>query len=317
MLCRCSKNGPLRARTFLITIAGVNLLLTAWTPPGRPQSPLLGQNGGEISGTVLVVTSNRPAAQAVISLRSSVAGVSRSILTDFAGHFDVRGLPPGVYEVVAEEAGYDPVLTKVELAGNLLNLVLHLKPNVPSNLSRNNATVSVRELRIPEEAHHEYQRGLESLGRHDPQESLKHFAKATAAFREYYEAQYHAGVAELQMGHKEEAMQDFLKALELSEGRYARAQFGVGALLCESGKPKEAEPIVRKGLELDDSMAEGHVLLGIALVEQHRMEEAEKSAREALLRDSRSAEAYLVLSDVHASRREYHSQLQDLERYLA
>jgi len=119
------------------------------------------------------------------------------------------------------------------------------------------------------------------------------------------------------MGRREEAMRTFQQAVDLSDGRYAPAELGVGALLYESGNIAEAERIVRKGLELDDALAEGHALLGMILIREQRADEAEKSAREALLRKPAFAQAYLVLADVHASRKAYRSQLQDLDTFLA
>lgn len=297
-------------------IFAFNLMITACVTSVRAQSPASLSNTGEISGTVLWKSDNRPAVQVVVSLRSHVAGVFRSILTDFDGRFDVTGLPPGPYEVTAEEAGYDPVLTKVQLEDKTPNVVLRLQAAAQHTALRSNATVSVRELKIPGKAKDEYQRGLQNLNKNDFKESLVHFRKAIMAFPEYYEAHYHAGVAELRMGHKAEALQAFQLAVELSEGRYARAEFGVAAVLCESGKVAEAEPMIRRGLEVDDSLPEGHVLLGIALVGLHRPEEAEKSVREALLRSANYGPAYLVLSEVHASRDEYQEQLADLEVYL-
>ncbi len=303
-------------RYLFVSIFFVNLVLSACATTARAQTPSSLSANGEISGTVLWKSDNRPAVQVAVSLRSHAAGVFRSILTDFEGRFDVAGLPPGPYEVTAEEAGYDPVLTKVQVEGHVPNVFPRLQPALPHVAARNSATVSVRELKIPGKAKDAYQRGLQDLNKNNLKGSLVHFTKAISAFPEYYEAHYHAGVAELRMGHKEEALQAFQLAVELSEGKYARAEFGVGAILCESGKAAEAEPIIRRGLEIDDSLPEGHVLLGIALIGLHRPEEAERSAREALLRSSDYGPAYLVLSEVHASRNEFKEQLADLETYL-
>ena len=91
-----------------------------------------------------------------------------------------------------------------------------------------------------------------------PGGSLAYFRKATAAYPEYYEAHYHAGVAELRLGHHAEAMQAFQKAIDLSGGRYARAAFGIGYLLYLEGNPGEAEKVIRRGLEVDDHSPDGH-----------------------------------------------------------
>jgi tetratricopeptide (TPR) repeat protein len=111
-------------------------------------------------------------------------------------------------------------------------------------------------------------------------------------------------------------MQAFQKAIDLSAGRYPWAEFGLAYVLCLEAKPGEAEPIVRRGLELDQSSPEGHGVLGLALLQLDRTDEAERSAREALLRKPDFAIAYLVLADVYARRHDYRAQLQELDAYL-
>jgi Tfp pilus assembly protein PilF len=317
MLYQFFKAVPFCSTSVLRPTLILSLLLIVFMPAAGAQSSDSQRSGGEISGIVLWSADNRPAAQVIVSLKSDPIGLSRSILTDFEGHFAVQGLPVGAYEVLAEEAGYEPAVAKVRLDGSLSNIVLHLKPVLVSNDVRNAATVSVRQLRIPSKAMDEYRRGLQSGAKKDLPEALKHFMKASSTYPSFYEAHYQVGLTQLKMGMREEAMQAFQRAVDLSEGRYAPAELGVGALLYESGDQGEAEKIIRRGLELDESIPEGHALLGMVLMREHRLDEAEKSAREALLRRATFAQAYLILSDVHASRHDYQAQIQDLDTYLA
>jgi tetratricopeptide (TPR) repeat protein len=124
------------------------------------------------------------------------------------------------------------------------------------------------------------------------------------------------GVAEMKLGRNEEATKAFQMAIDLSAGRYAWAEFGFGYLLCQEGKPSEAEKIIRKGLEVEDAAPEGYLILSNALMQLNRPDEAERSAQEALLRNPNSADAYLVLSNVAASKGDYRVELQDLDAYL-
>lgn len=292
-------------------------LLIAFATPARGQGFDSPMSGGEISGTVLLSANGNPGAQVIVSLKSSPNGVSRSVLTDYEGRFSVSGLPAGTYEVAAEEAGYERAASSVQLDGVSAKVTLRLNPAVPEHDARRAATVSVRQLRIPGKAMDEYRRGLQSLARLDLTEALKHFTKASAAYPDFYEAQYHIGFTQLKMGRREEAMQSFQRAVDLSEGRYAPAELGVGALLFELGKCSEAETAVRRGVELDERLPEGHALLGMVLLREHRADEAEKSAREALLRRPTFAQAYLVLSEIHASRQDFRAQIQDMDTYLS
>jgi tetratricopeptide (TPR) repeat protein len=293
----------------------LNLTLMAWTPDAKAQVSNFEKPEGEISGTVLLEGSKRPASQVAVSLRSRVAGIFRSVLTDLEGRFKVQNLPRGTYDIAVDEDGYEAAQTSAQLDGPSSKLVLYLKSKSGA-IRQSGYTVSVRELKIPGKARNEFQKGLELLGKNDPAGSLSHFTKATQAFPGYFEAYYSIGVAEATLGRFEEAMKAFQTSIDLSGGRYALAQFGYGYLLCQEGKAAEAEKIVRRGLEVEDAAPEGYVVLSEALVKLNRREEAEKSAKEALLRNPRFAGTYLALADVAASKGDYREQIQDLDTYL-
>ena len=271
---------------------------------------------GAISGTVYLPGSNQPASQVALSLRSHDAGVFRSVLTDYDGHFEIPGLPAGTYEISIEEQGYQPYRSTTEFDGSALKLELHLSPLAPPQPVQSANTVSMRELAIPGKAKEEYRKGLVSLAKKQLLQSMKHFASAVRAFPGYFEAFYHQGIVETNLGHQEAAMQDFQMAVNLSGGRYARAQFGMGYLYYLQGNAALAESMTRRGLELDPDSADGYVILGMALLRQNRNDEAERSAREALLRDPNHADAYLILADTCARRQNYREQIQNLDAYL-
>ena len=321
MLCEVWKPEKSRPRAKFLPILFLNLVLIPWAllanaPIARAQSSDLVETDGKISGTVFSQGDNRTLSQVAVRLKSHAAGVFRSILTDYDGHFEVAGLPPGSYEITVEESGYDTVRTKAQIEGRFLKLVLYLTPVKWSQAHQNKYIVSVRDLKIPGKARGEYQKGMECLAKNDSAGSVNHFTKAIKAFPEYYEALSQLGMAEVHLGSMEEARKAFEAAIDLSNGKYAPAQFGFGYLLYMQGKADEAEAILRRGLEGDGNAPHGHVILGMALLALNRLDEAEKSAREALLRRPGFAEAYLVLADVYARRRNYQEQLQDLETYL-
>jgi len=292
------------------------LALMSWPPSAEAQISNLERPAGEISGTVLSEVDNQPATQVAVNLKSHATGIFRSVLTDFAGHFEVGSLPPGNYDINVEETGYEPTQTSAQLDSQPVKLVLKLKPAPASQAAQSQFTVSVRELKISYKAREEYRKGLESVGKKDWLGGLNHFQKAAKAFPEYYEAYYHLGLAETNLGRLDEAMQAFQKAVDSSGGRYAWADFGIGYVLYLQGKAREAETVVRKGLEVDNHSPDGHVILGMAMLRLDKPDEAEKCAREALLRNPNFAQAYLVLSDAFGKRKNYHEQLQGLETYL-
>ena len=291
------------------------LVLSCWAPNAEAQALLTEKTGGSISGTVYLPGKSGLASQVAVSLKSHDAGVFRSVLTDYDGHFEVTGLPRGTYEIRVDEAGYEAQENKARLEGPALKIELHLVASVPQ-ANRSAYTVSVRELRIPGKAREEFIKGLDCLAKNNSGGSLVHFTKAVGLYPEYYEAVYHQGVAETNLGHLEKATEAFQKSVDLSGGRYARGDFGMGYVFYLQGKTSEAESIIRRGLELDANSADGYVILGMTLLRQNRADEAEQSAREAVLRNPNLANAYLVLADACARKRNYREQIEGLDAYL-
>lgn len=323
MLCMLSKPGKFSPRILFLplTILKLALLVVLFlavmpAPLALAQITNFDSGEGEISGTVLLEANKRPASQVAVSLKSRVAGIFRSVLTDIEGRFRVQHLPHGTYEVAVEEEGYEAARTSTQLDGPSSKLVVYLRSAKLTQSQKTTYTVSMRELKIPSKAQNEFNKGLERLTSHDPAGSLKHFTKATQAFPGYYEAYYHMGVAEMRLGHIEEAEKEYQEAIDLSGGHYSWAEFGLGFLLCQQGKAEEAETIIRRGLEVDDGSAEGYTILSNALMQQKKRDEAEKSAREALLRNPNMADAYLMLANVDGDKKDYRAQLQDLDAYL-
>jgi Flp pilus assembly protein TadD len=299
------------ARFLAVSLFAVLACCTAvFAQDGTPKP------NGSISGTVHSQPDNRPASQVAVSLKSHEAGIFRSVLTDYDGRFEVGGLPPGTYEISIDEQGFEPFRSTAQLDGPSLNIELHLTSSLPSPASSNAYTISVRELKIPGKAHDEFNKGLDRLAKKDQNGSLSHFMKAVQLFPGYFEALYHQGIIQTNLGQLQKAMQAFQKALVLSGGRYARAFFGIGYLHYLQGNAAEAETTIRKGLEIDPNSPDGYVVLGMTLLRLNRPDEAEKSAREALLRNPNTANAYLVLADSCARRQNYREQIQDLDSYL-
>jgi tetratricopeptide (TPR) repeat protein len=313
-----AENASLRVGIHKILFLSFSLILAlvARAPIAGAQNSYTEKADGTISGTVLLKAGNRPASQVAVKLKSHAAGIFRSVLTDLEGHFEVRSLPPSTYEIVVDEPGYEPAQTSAQLDGSSSKPVLYLNSSNLPQTERNRFTVSARELKIPGKARGEYVKGLGSLAKKDFLGSLSHFTKAAKEYPEYYEAYYHAGVVETSLGRFDEAMQSFQKAIDLSGGRYAWAEFGLGYLLYRDGKTEEAVSILRRGLEEDENSPDAYFILGMALLRLNRVDEAERSAREALLRNPNFAEAYLVLSDAYGRRYEYREQLQGLDAYL-
>src|SRR5260370_10041285 len=120
------------------------------------------------------------------------------------------------------------------------------------------------------------------MGKNDFAGSVSHFSKAAQAFPDYYEAFYRIGVAETRRGRLEEALPAFQKAIDLSGGRYAWAEFGIGYLLYAEGKTEEAVTTLRRGLEVDGNSPDGYTILGMVMLRLNRPDDAQKRAPQPL-----------------------------------
>ena len=188
------------------------------------------------------------------------------------------------------------------------------QPGNPTESSRvTSSSVSARELSIPERAAKAYAKGMDRISKNDPAGSLIYFQRAASEFPNFYEAYHAIGLAQLRLGHEQEAEQAFQKSIG---GHYAEPHFGLSALLCNQQKFAEAEPIIRNGLELAPGFGPGHFVLAWALFGLNRLDEAEKIAHEASIRDPRLAMAHLLLASIYIRRSDYSEELVELDAYL-
>src|SRR6266849_483795 len=169
--------------------------LLVCAPIVRAQIAGFDRQAVEIFGTVFLEGANRPIGGVIVNIRLVTGGPFTSVLTDWGGRFQVRGLERGMYEIVVEEPGYEPVRETLRLDGPSPPLDLHLRASNPSPVRRTDYAVSVRELRIPAKARNAYEKGLERLAKNDAVGSRTQFERATTAFPDYYEAYHHIGVA--------------------------------------------------------------------------------------------------------------------------
>lgn len=269
-----------------------------------------------ITGTVYLNRENKPAQGVMVVVKSLPNGPSVRVLTDENGTFKVERLQPGVYQLCAEEAGYESTRVTVRSDAEPAALKMYLKASPGPPLDRTGNVISVRELKIPKKAMAAFQKGTRCLEKRNPAASLSHFQKAVAAFPSFYEAYYSLGIANLWLYRDDEARVALQKSIDLSNGQYVLAEFGMGVLLWETHKSAEAEVVLRSALERDPNYAKGYLYLSAVLYELGRLEEAEANAREAQHRKPDFAPVYLVLSNIHGRRGSSREQIQDLETYL-
>lgn len=194
--------------------------------------------------------------------------------------------------------------------------VLRPTPSDSGGNTRFAPAVSVRELGIPEKAKRAFQRGINRIAVKDWAGSIPEFEKAIKAFGNLYEAYYKIGIARLELHQIDAAGSALRKAIELSEGKYAAAFFGLGLVLSASGQYQDAAVAVRSGLTLAPMDAGGHCTMAWILYSSRRIAEAEQSAQEAVRQDPNFAMARLMLAEIHRTQNKGAELVEDLTIYL-
>lgn len=177
---------------------------------------------------------------------------------------------------------------------------------------------SVHDLQIPEKALRACQKGAERFAAKDSAGSIAEFRKAIKVFPSYYEAYAKLGAAQLELNRWDEAEAAFRKSIELSGGRYAPADFGVGLILATvKSQFAAAEEIVRDGLAVAPGDVTGRFLLAWVLYSTARFQEAERNAREALISAPRFGGAQLLLAQIHLGQHNFSAAIDDMNAYLS
>src|SRR5215475_219627 len=106
---------------MLRPVFGIILSATAAWPQAQVAS-------GDLRGTV-VDAANASVANAKVTVTDPTRGISRSVQSDIAGDYRVPLLPPGVYRVRAEAAGFNAqVIDGIEVrVGDTVSLRIQLQ----------------------------------------------------------------------------------------------------------------------------------------------------------------------------------------------
>src|SRR5882672_7484966 len=272
-----------------------------------------------VSGMVLDAESHTRVDGLRVDLRAFAGGTVATAFTSGNGDFQFNSIAPGNYDlVIDQQMGYLFTHQQVQIQGNTFGLTLEVR-GMPtaSAVPAGSPTVSKRELSIPHNAHDSMQKGLTLLyGKADYKGSIKQFERATQGYPDYYEAYTEMGVAYMNLGDVVNSERVLRKALDLSDAHYVSALFWLASLLSNSQRFADAEPLARKGVELDANSWQANSELARALLGLGRAAEAETSALAAIKLRPDNPNLHLVLANIHTELQNNPALLDDLNAYL-
>jgi tetratricopeptide (TPR) repeat protein len=154
------------------------------------------------------------------------------------------------------------------------------------------------------------------LAAKESEASIAQFRRAIQIYPDFYEAYYKIGLANVNLQRYSEARSAFESSIELSKGRYAPSQFGLGIVLSAQQDFAGAEEAVRAGLDTYPADAAGNFTLGWVQFCAGHLPDAEKSARQAILSNASLADAYLLLAQVQLRQSNLTAVVSDVDAYL-
>ncbi len=182
--------------------------------------------------------------------------------------------------------------------------------------TRSNYVVSVQELKMASKGRAAFDKGSQMLAKGEVAQSIPYLQQAIAQYPEHYMAYYDLGVAHFRLAHQAEAAQAFQKAIDLTSGKFALPQFGLGAILCQRAEFLQAETLLQRALDLEPGSEVGKYYLGWAQFGLDRLIEAQRTAEQALLRNATLSQFYFLLARIHIRQHNLPAALKDLESYL-
>lgn len=268
----------------------------------------------------LRLTSNSPAPELIkVELKKFSGEVVAATYTHEDGEFRFAGLSGGIYLVVIEEEGFEPIHERIELRADAeRRLQFYLRePARPSDGSAKELSVSARELALSSSAAGALRKGREELFiKKDPGKSLEHFNELAKEAPAFFEAHFYRGLALSEMGLLDQAEASLRRAIAQSGHSHIQSFLTLASLLSNHKRYAEAEPVARKATELDTASSVGHFELARALHGVHRFEEALKAAETAKALRPDFPKLYLLLINIHIRRGDARQVLAAMDEYL-
>jgi len=313
---------------FSCLVCSTSLFAQQGTPPPQPSPGNMPNTPGNsipvlplsVNGMVVDAASNARLDFIRVELHTENGAVAGTFFTRDNGTFRFDNIGTGIYFLVVDQQGYQPINQQVEVYdSSLYGVQVDLVRTSDSGMApeKRTPTVSVRSLSIPPKAREDMEKGIALLyDKSDYPGSLKLFEKATKEYPDFYEAYAQMGVAYAKLADTDNAEKSFRKSMEVSHDQYAAAYVGLGELLLSEQRFTDAEPLARKALEIDSTSWQADWVLSRALIKLHRPSEAEASAAAAVKIRPNEATLYLLLANAHTELRNDRALLDDLNHYL-
>jgi tetratricopeptide (TPR) repeat protein len=268
---------------------------------------------------VVAAGTSQPPAGTLVTLSSDIGEIIQQQTPEGSGRFQFVFVRRGIYYVTARAPGYRDASARADIFSlRRQSVFLTLVPDRQSQPTAppSDPVVDERQLRIPQEAREEFERGTRELyEKKSPEASLVHFRRALGIYPEYYEAHYMMGTAYMDQQKWLEAEAEFKSSLEIND-RHAASYIALGAMYNQQGKPEEAAALLERGVELKGDAWQGRFELALACLALGRVEDAEAHALRAHELAPGFPPAHVLLANVLLRKSDFPAAEREFQHYL-
>src|SRR6266849_35960 len=208
-----------------LRVKSVAFLLISLCGVGTPSSAFA--QGSDHIGQIAVRVRERqtegPIAQVCVQLIRFPDGILLEQFTGSDGGVQFSSISVGAYTIRATRQGYQPGEVHVDFLrgdGGLQSVDIPLTPLEQRGTGTPGGAVSADDLKIPENARKEFERGKRLLNeKKDQQESIVHFQRAIELYPDYSDAYFLLGTAQMQLNDAKAAETSLRKAIALDAHR--------------------------------------------------------------------------------------------------
>ncbi len=280
-------------------------------------TPAAGQYRSSISGEVRTDEGRVIPFDVTIRLETVNGAPADQQTTDSKGRFEFANLPKMLYHLTATAAGFIPDQRDVDLrsAGDRVIVNLFLTPAmktrpVPAGVA------TLMDLRAPEKARKEYEKGVEALTRRSVQEARIHFEKAVADYPCYTRAQTDLALTLSSARELAPAEAALRKAIECDPG-FLDAYAQLGKLLNAQKRFAESEALLEKGLSRSAGAWQFYYQLGAAYYGLGKYPQAEEAyLKVQSLNATPPSELHVKLADAYLKQAAYEKAYGEMQTYL-
>ena len=305
--------------------------------PGTQQQPRRVVDFG-IRGKIILGTAREGDARLEVRLEKTSMQTIQTAYTDGAGNFEFRNLQAGLYYVLVEVEGYEPVRQSVELYNQIGSASITIFLNKPAVISykasgldaADPAVIDVSQMkeRFPKKAVQNYERAIDEKKKGQIDKAIKLLEEAVELAPAFYHAHNNLGILYQMEKRYADAKKEYRRARELN-AKNAQPVINLGSLLIEESDARkddgddvvgklldEAMDLLDGAIKLDPRSASAYYYLGSANYKSAFYEESEAALRKALDLDPRMGIIRLMLVNVYMKQNRWRSVLQHLNAYL-